>query len=241
MISMIDHVVILVDKLAQAIEAYEALGFTVLVGGEHADGSTHNALVSFADGSYLELLAFTCEAPKHRWWRHHTSGEGLIDFALLPGDTEADVVAARERGLEMNGPFEGGRMRPDGERLRWKTAMATTEDLPFLCGDVTPRSLRVAGGAATDHQNGVRGMREIVVAVAEPAASRKRYQQLLGSAPDAEGGFALGSARIRLLGRDDPEAVERITRRGEGILAVVFDIPERVTFPLAQTHGALFR
>jgi catechol 2,3-dioxygenase-like lactoylglutathione lyase family enzyme len=240
MITMIDHVVILVDKLERAIVDYETLGFTVLVGGEHADGSTHNALVSFADGSYLELLAFQAEAPQHRWWRHRAGGEGLIDFALLPSDPDADVAAAQTRGLPMIGPLDGGRLRPDGERLQWKTAIAATDDLPFLCGDVTPRRLRVAGGVATEHQNGVRGIREIVVAVAALNASSERYRQLLGKAPESEGIFALGSGRIRLFGQDDPAAAERITQRGEGILAVVFDAPEGSSFPLAQAHGARF-
>lgn len=84
MIQAIDHLVILVSDLAEAIEDYEALGFHVAPGGEHTDGATHNALISFADGTYLELLAFRRDAPTHRWWRHTASGEGLIDFACCP-------------------------------------------------------------------------------------------------------------------------------------------------------------
>ncbi|NJM05505.1 VOC family protein [Candidatus Gracilibacteria bacterium] len=241
MIVMIDHVVVLVDDVGRAASAYRALGFTVLIGGEHADGSTHNALVSFADGSYLELLAFQREAAEHRWWHHRTAGEGLIDFALLPSDTDADVAAARARGLALNGPFDGGRLRPDGARLQWKTALATTEDLPFLCGDVTPRVLRVAGGAATTHQNGVRGIREVVVAVADVAASSERYTQLLGTAAEADGSFALGSGRIRLFGPAHNAAAERLARRGEGVLALAFDAPDGAIFPAAQSHGAELR
>ena len=63
----LDHIVILVDELEAAITHYEALGFTVQRGGTHADGATHNALVGFADGSYLELIAFLLREPKHRW------------------------------------------------------------------------------------------------------------------------------------------------------------------------------
>ncbi|MEI6179461.1 MAG: VOC family protein, partial [Chloroflexales bacterium] len=50
-ISAIDHLVILVGNLAAAVADYEALGFTITPGGEHTDGATHNALISFADGS----------------------------------------------------------------------------------------------------------------------------------------------------------------------------------------------
>ncbi len=66
MIKGIDHVVILVKDLAQATADYTELGFTVVPGGEHSDGASHNALIAFADGSYIELFAFKREAPEHR-------------------------------------------------------------------------------------------------------------------------------------------------------------------------------
>ncbi|PMP81392.1 MAG: VOC family protein, partial [Roseiflexus castenholzii] len=62
MITCIDHIVILVRDLLAAIDDYTALGFTVTPGGVHADGATHNALVAFVDGGYLELIAFRREA-----------------------------------------------------------------------------------------------------------------------------------------------------------------------------------
>ena len=84
MIISIDHVVILVSDLEAAIADYTALGFTVMPGGTHTGGATHNALVVFEDDTYLELIAFLREAPEHPWWRHQPAGEGLVDFALLP-------------------------------------------------------------------------------------------------------------------------------------------------------------
>ena len=58
MLNRLDHLVILVRDLDQAVREYEVLGFTVTSGGEHADGLTRNALIPFRDGSYLELVAF---------------------------------------------------------------------------------------------------------------------------------------------------------------------------------------
>src|SRR6266508_5916702 len=120
MIRAIDHLVILVEDLDAASADYTALGFTVTLGGTHADGATHNALVVFADDSYLELIAFRHEAPEHHWWRHVAAGEGLIDFALLPTAIAEDAAAAQSRGLEMYGPYAGGRLRPDGLRVAWQ-------------------------------------------------------------------------------------------------------------------------
>ncbi len=181
----IDHVVILVKDLAQAVQDYTGLGFQVVEGGEHTDGATHNALIAFEDGSYLELIAFKRAAPQHRWWPFTQigGGEGLIDFALLPTDIEADIAAARARGVDYSGPHPGGRFRLDGIELRWQTGLPPTTDLPFLCADLTPRPLRVPDGPALVHPNGAKGIQSLVVLVSDRTASLRRYQALLGQAP----------------------------------------------------------
>src|SRR5689334_10222127 len=131
MILGIDHIVIVVHDLDKAISDYSSLGFTVVPGGEHADGITHNALVAFADGAYLELVAFKQEAPQHFFYRPHGK-EGMVTYALLPGNIEEDIAAARERGLEIEGPIPGGRVRPDGEHLKWQLGRPAAPELPFL-------------------------------------------------------------------------------------------------------------
>lgn len=233
MITCIDHIVILVRDLLAAIDDYTALGFTVTPGGVHADGATHNALVAFADGSYLELLAFRREAPEHIWWRHTADGEGVIDFALLPDAIDEDVAAARARGLDIAGPFSGGRERPDGVRIAWKTARPATPDLPFLCGDVTPRDLRVPTGAARQHANGVTGIARVLVVTRNLAESAARYHALLGveGMTVAEGvSFSLGASTIVLTVLND--------RRREGPWALELYGGAPGDLDLARTHGA---
>src|SRR5919202_6968225 len=106
---LLDHIVILVDDLDLAVQDYTDLGFSVVMGGEHADGVTRNALVAFEDGSYLELLNFLSPPPEGHMFAHGAhSAEGIIAYALLPDDIEADVAAARRRGLHMRGPLDGG-------------------------------------------------------------------------------------------------------------------------------------
>src|SRR5689334_16707634 len=183
MIRAIDHIVILVSDLAAAVADYITLGFTVTPGGEHTGGATHNALVIFADDTYLELIAFKRADPGHRWWPHVAAGEGLIDFALLPGAIEQDIADARARGLAVEGPTPGGRLRPDGQQVAWQLGSPPTLDLLFLCGDVTPRELRVPLGAARQHANGVTGVAGLSVAVTELPASVERYRALLGRGP----------------------------------------------------------
>jgi catechol 2,3-dioxygenase-like lactoylglutathione lyase family enzyme len=195
MITGFDHVIILVDDLDRATEQYRGLGFTVTPGGRHPR-FTHNALVSFADGSYLELIAFydTSEpedgSGMHRWHRFLASGGGLIDFAVASSDLGADVGSLKERGLEVSGPHDGARSRPDGTQVAWRSAIVAADagKLPFVIEDVTDRSVRVPGGDAVEHANGVRGIHSLALAVRDVAAARARWQAFLGvDAPEGEG------------------------------------------------------
>lgn len=267
MIKGIDHVVILVKDLDQAVANYKQLGFNVTPGGEHTDGATHNALVAFADGSYLELIAFKRAAPEHRWWRHAENtaraSEGLIDFALLPTDIEKDIAAARQRGLDYKGPIPGGRQRPDGVEIRWQTGQPLTSDLPFLCGDVTPRTLRVPSGPAWVHPNGITGIDAVIVIVRDVVESGERYQALLGSevhdltvdevAVVKKGGdqvltnfkeLALGPSKIILAdtvnsqGQINDEILK--VYGGGGPFSLRFKAPQSVTFDEKLTGGAKF-
>ncbi|HEU5100715.1 MAG TPA: VOC family protein [Roseiflexaceae bacterium] len=116
---------ILVNELEQAIADYTALGFTVVRGGEHPSGTTHNALVAFTDGAYLELIAFKQPAERQRWWQlGQRAGEGLVDYALLPGDIAQDVRDTRVRGLELEGPASECRALPNaaGRAVRQRSS-----------------------------------------------------------------------------------------------------------------------
>ena len=254
----LDHVVIAVDALDRAVDDYRALGFTVLPGGEHPGRTSHNALVVFDDGAYFELIAWRAPAPQERWWRVlQAHGEGLVDFALWPRDTSAALAAARARGLHtLVGPVDGGRLRPDGERLQWQTARHATPDLPFLCGDITPRALRVPEGPARQHANGACGVAELRIAVADLETTLGRLAALLGPAipltraasagPVQGAAFTLGRTRFVL---DAPAADtpadhplrQRLAGRGEGPWAVALHVlPGAMTGALdpERSHGA---
>jgi catechol 2,3-dioxygenase-like lactoylglutathione lyase family enzyme len=252
----IDHIVILVNDLEQASANYAALGFTVTPGGEHTGGATHNALIAFADRSYLELIAFKRPAPEHAWWRHTTVGEGLIDFALLPDDINAVIGGAQERGLPFEGPFPGGRLRPDGQAIAWHIGRPPTSDLPFLCADVTSRELRVPTGAAQQHANGVIGIADVIVAVADLQASAVRYQALLGAdtpvaLPDDDSisdhyiaRFALGASTVTLVGPQSSVPIEETLRtqladRGDGLYGLMLKLNGSmpITPDLERTNG----
>jgi hypothetical protein len=62
-ISSINHVVLLVDNLADAIVEASDARFNVLPGGRHEVGGTRNARIGFDDGVFLESLGFTTASP----------------------------------------------------------------------------------------------------------------------------------------------------------------------------------
>lgn len=171
---LLDHIVILVPHaFLTSPPSWFAEAFTLYPGGKHADGVTENVLVFWADGSYLELIAFVDDnvgrggRAGHRWGGQK---EGtVIDWALtlLSSENENDAAgrlgsvsaAFKEiqqkvqdvgNGIEYRDLVRGGRNRPDGEVLKWATSAADAVGkplepgvLPFWCLDETPRELRV--------------------------------------------------------------------------------------------------
>lgn len=229
MLTGIDHLVILVPRLDEAIADYRGLGFTVVPGGAHP-GGTHNALIAFADGAYLELIAFQDPtAPSsHRWHRFMAAGGGLVDFALGSTALAADVGRAQADGLPYT-PMDGARLRLDGVQLQWRSASVDPAGmLPFLIEDVTPRGLRVPSGDESRHANNVTGVLSVTVAVHDLAAGIQRFAALLDAAPLIEkenpelrgpsATFLIGQYAIELVqpnGADSPLA-PFLAERGDG-------------------------
>ncbi|MCZ6634891.1 MAG: VOC family protein [bacterium] len=247
----IDHVVIKVTDLDRAMADYEALGFSVVRGGEHPMWGSRNALVCFADGSYLELIAYGAGMPKEGLSRHEARmlsraqvSDGLVDYAVLPEHIERDLNVLREHGLDYEGPLPGGRMRPDGQEVRWEMGLPDGRDLPFLCGDVTPRHLRVPEGEIREHENGALGIVEVGVAVKDLDVSAGRYGVLLGVRPNRlDSGtvcFSCGQVRVVLSAPTDEAVREHLTERGVGPwrVGLATRLAEAETVDVGLAHGA---
>lgn len=213
----IDHVVILVRDLAQTTADYAAAGFAVTPGGEHASGGTHNALIGFADGTYLELIAFRApdRSQDHRWWSRLARGEGFVDYALLSADLAAEAPGLRSRGLEVADPGDGGRHRPDGQYVGWRNlmlaAIPSAAGQPFLIEDTTPRSLRAPEGAAAAHPLGATRVAGLTIVVGDLAAAARRMEALLDDPGRASTGgdgervrYPIGGQWLDLLQSADP-------------------------------------
>jgi catechol 2,3-dioxygenase-like lactoylglutathione lyase family enzyme len=253
----IDHIVIAVRDLAAASADYQALGFTVTPGGEHTSGATHNALISFADGAYFELIAFRePDLPQeHKWWPRFAAGEGTVDFALLSDDVAAEAQRLAAAGIAIDGPVDGGRLRPDGERVAWRnlTLHDPVAPLPFVIEDVTPREVRVPPAPATEHPLGVTGIAGLTLLVSDLDRAAGPFAALLG-APGEPAPFDIPGVRRALrfttdsywldLAEADPGAEglqKHIAERGAAPYDIVLAGPEASALPAAPTHGARIR
>lgn len=200
----LDHAIIAVDDLAAAMSDFAALGFNVLPGGVHASGATHNALIVFRDGTYLELMALTGQpalpdTPDYSFL--FANGEGFAGMCLSSNDLESDVATIRARGGSIDDPSDGGRLRPDGVGMRWRSAWIDGQPLPFVMEDLTPRNLRVTDDpAATAHENGATGLIGATVQ-ADSDDLLRRFDAVFGSSVGFGLGWAeymCGRAHIRL-------------------------------------------
>ncbi|HET6781749.1 MAG TPA: VOC family protein [bacterium] len=262
-----DHAVIFVTDLRQAADDYAALGFQVVPGGVHVGGLTHNALIPFTDGTYLELLAptskwrltqlrllgatrlgsaFTRGLPiLRRTIKRIRSGEGLVDFALGCSPL-SDILKVADMIDGMEGPIPGGRVRPDGQRIAWQLAVPRVPALPFMIEDLTPRHLRVPQDVA--HHNGATGVQMVSVVTVAFARTVARYQALLGREPfetvapiphSRAGEFRIDNAVVRLLA---PTGTDHPLRaqldRGEGIHGLVLRADKAVNLDPVRAHGA---
>jgi hypothetical protein len=150
MIIGIDHVLIAVADMTHAMETYRNLGFEVRPGGEHPRFGTYNALVPLTDGSYLELIGvrnhdLATQFPHTRLIVEALARENrLANFALETRSLQEEAQAIRKRGVKIEDPAAGERLRPDGQQVAWRSAHPENLRLPFLIEDITPREVRIS-------------------------------------------------------------------------------------------------
>src|SRR5262249_28305417 len=103
-------------------------------------------------------------------------------YALFSDNLEADVEAMQKRGLAVHLQPANGRARPDGQQLRWRSAVRDNGSMtPFFLQDETPRNLRVPDDPDTTNQpNGVKGISVLTIAVPDLAVGIDAYEMMTG-------------------------------------------------------------
>lgn len=165
----LDHVVLVVTNLKRAIAQFESKGFTVIEGG--TNGPTHNALITFADGTYIELIALRSLATRaifrllsmtgllalrrlvkqdfnNRLFRWFGGPQGFSDICFRVADLDAFQDRCAEMRLPLTATLEFCRQRPDG----------IDDSQAFFIEDITPIQCRIPEGKSREHANGAIGM-----------------------------------------------------------------------------------
>jgi hypothetical protein len=197
-----DHLVVVVSDLARGIVTFESAGFTVISGGRHDAPPTHNALIPFEQGGYIELLAFrgsreaaaareawsagSATGVERRFLSRLLRGEGMADVALHGADLRG--LAAASDGVRWSERLPMSRRRPDGVKLEWDLAFPDRDDLPFVMVDRTPRSLRIPSDPdELMHPNGALGIARVMLRSPHPAESARAWTETFGAEPASEG------------------------------------------------------
>jgi hypothetical protein len=235
----IDHVTVAGRDIKQLQAKLAAVGIESVYGGAHANSTTEMAMVSFPDGSYLELIAIQAKAApeavkQHVWGALLEADAGPAAWALREDNIEAEVKRLRAAGIAVSAPVPSGRTRPDGVHLEWQTSDIGTElrgtFFPFLIQDLTSRDQRAFPQGKPGSRN-FQKVSRVVIGVHNLDAAIEKYRQAFGlpaalKQVDKEFGAHLamaGSAPVILAQplTSDSWLAARIERFGEGPCAFI--------------------
>lgn len=236
----VDHVTIAGSNLDALRRAFAGTGVPTEYGGRHSNGITEMALSSFADGSYLELIAPVAGADPspHYWGAFMKADAGPCAWAVRSANLAADTAQLPAAGIAVE-VEKAGRRRADGVELKWATARIGPPPqgsfFPFMIADETPRDLRAfPGGKPTAKQ--IKGVLFVVVAVPNLAEAVSKYRAAFAlPAPIEQEDRTLGA---RLAGFPGSPAIlaapsgdhtwlgERLRQFGTIPCAFVFEAPE---------------
>ena len=164
----VDHAVVAGSDLDDLAAAFEGAGLATEYGGEHSNGVTHNRVLGFADGSYLELISTVEAGAESAWWNDAIHGDaGPCAWALPVTDIEAETDRIESLGVPVEGPDYYTRERPDGVTIEWdltEVGESLGATLPFLVADRTPREYRTTESESVAG-TGITGIEEVVVCV----------------------------------------------------------------------------
>lgn len=197
----VDHATVAGLDLKRLQSDFAAAGLPTQYGGKHPERTTEMALISFADGSYLELITKQKDADEKNfaanpWAKLIEHNAGPCAWAIQSHDVAADTSDLRGKGVSLQAAIRSGRTRPDGVHLEWETLQLGPNRggfFPFLIHDFTPRANRVySSGKPSAPQYA--GVSKIVIAVEDLDSAVAKYRKAFNlAAPELAHEPSLGA------------------------------------------------
>lgn len=232
----LDHVVVVVPSLIGAIEQYQSLGFTVSPGGDN--GPTHNALISFEDGCYIELISMRSKLLrgmfkffyqtklinlfkpltsqlKFRLMCWFGGPNGIRDWCIRQTQLEPLPEVLSCNNIRMSKVEKFSRSKPNLDLAEWLLAAPLDQRLPFLIEDITDVGARIPAGDACLHGNGCRGISSLFL-------DQDRYSSISESLAmltqcDAALGHNSGEIDIKFMAQQGSQIVVELVGIGSNV------------------------
>lgn len=217
----IDHAVLPTVDLAVARDRLTDLGFTVAPDADHPFG-TQNACVYFSDNTYLEPIAVrqreACESAalsgnvfvkRDQAFRFRRGEEGFSALVFATQDAQSDKGRFSAAGISAGDNLEFSRpyVNSSGGQSEARFELAFAADLRapdtyfFTCQRIN--SLDVDRSVLEAHENGVCGIREIVLSEKNPSDFQYLLQEVVDQREITAHSFgmeiAAANARISVL------------------------------------------
>lgn len=203
----LDHALVFVHNLPQAVKDYRSMGFTVRRGAVDDKGVARTAIIPFEDGTQIILasktgLALTLGANAAT---HFTDApEGLIGYAIRTQDIDADAERIRSGGLAVGEIVTIEWRNSHNELIQCRLLQIEDHYAPFFIQDVTPRDRRVpTDDKSNTHKNHAVRLAEVTLAVRSYDETKARHGIILDLTKEQirlryDRGFDLKVGSIRL-------------------------------------------
>ncbi len=171
-----DHLVYAAPNLKEAVEDLAGrFGVRPSAGGKHPNG-THNALLALSDSCYLEIIAPDPDQSQQQGDRPLAFGldwlkiPRLVTWAVLAPSLEEVASASQAAGYDPGVVVEGGRVRPDGAELRWRSTKRpeAQEEWPPPGDGIVPFLIEWGGETPHPSATSAQGVRLLELSLFHP-------------------------------------------------------------------------
>ncbi len=171
-----DHLVYAAHNLEEAVDHLtERLGVRPSAGGRHPSG-THNALLALGNSCYLEIIApdpsqsIQDSGQPLAFGLDDLQAPRLATWAVLANSLEEVASASQAAGYDPGVVIDGGRRRPDGVELSWRTTKRpeTREGWPPPGDGLVPFLIEWGDGTPHPSSTSAQGVRLLELSLFHP-------------------------------------------------------------------------